>query len=109
MPSRRSQFLVKFFEKGKRVSKEDLIEKGIYRPEAVFGNFLVNLCHTTSGIPDFLARCVARIETMLDTVGIYRVNGDAALVQKLRFDLVIFVSSCLAFRHILPFKMKMLG
>ena len=62
MPSRRSQFLVKFFEKGKRVSKEDLIEKGIYRPEAVFGNFLVNLCHTTSGIPDFLARCVARID-----------------------------------------------
>ena len=85
VPSRRSQFLAKFFEKDKRMSKEQLIEKGIYKPEAIFGNFLVNLCCTSSGIPEFLERCVAKIETMMDTVGIYRVNGDAAAVQKLRF------------------------
>ncbi len=63
------------------------MEKGIYKPEAVFGNFLVNLCNTSSGIPEFLERCVAKMETMMETVGIYRINGDAALVQKLRFTI----------------------
>jgi len=44
VPSRRSQFLSKFLDqKGdeRRMAKEDLIEKGIYKPEAVFGNDLV--------------------------------------------------------------------
>jgi hypothetical protein len=36
------------------MSKEQLIAKGIYKPEAVFGNDLANLCHTDSGIPEFL-------------------------------------------------------
>ena len=76
--------MVKFFEKDKRISKEHLIAKGIYKPEAVFGNYLVNLSDTPSGIPEFLTKCVEKIETMMDTVGIYRVNGDAAAVQKLR-------------------------
>ncbi len=76
---------MKFFEKDKRVSKEQLIEKGIYKPEAVFGNYLVNLSNTPSGIAEFLVKCASRIETMIHTVGIYRVNGDAAAVQKLRF------------------------
>jgi hypothetical protein len=47
VPSRRSQFLSRFFdqkgdERSRRISKEQLIEKGIYKPEAVFGNDLVN-------------------------------------------------------------------
>lgn len=28
------------------MSKDELIEKGIYKPEAVFGNDLVSLAHT---------------------------------------------------------------
>ena len=51
VPSRRSQFLSRFFdqkgdERGRRMSKDELIEKGIYKPEAVFGNDLVSLAHT---------------------------------------------------------------
>ena len=46
VPSRRSQFLSRFFdpksdERERRISKEQLIEKGIYKPEAIFGNDLV--------------------------------------------------------------------
>jgi hypothetical protein len=33
----------KGLDRERRVSKEELIEKGIYKPEAIFGNDLVNL------------------------------------------------------------------
>lgn len=55
------------------------------QPEAVFGNHLDNLpTDAVSGLPEFIVRCVTKIETMITTVGLYRVNGDAAVVQKLR-------------------------
>ena len=37
-----------------------------------------------SGLPVFLVRCVSRLEEFVDTVGMYRINGDAAAVQKVR-------------------------
>ena len=37
-----------------------------------------------SGLPEFMVRCIARLENMLDSDGLYRVNGDVAVVQKLR-------------------------
>jgi hypothetical protein len=40
--------------------------------------------HAKEGVPQFLVECISRIETMIDTVGIYRVNGDAAAVQRIR-------------------------
>ena len=35
-------------------------------------------------VPEFIVRCVAKIETMMSTVGLYRLNGDALTVGKLR-------------------------
>ena len=63
-----------------------MIRRGIYRQEAVFGNDLASLKRDPStDLPEFLVRCVARIEEFVDTVGVYRINGDAAAVQKLRY------------------------
>lgn len=89
-PSKRSTVLSKFFdsksdEKDRRKSKDELIARGIYKKENVFGNEL--RCIKTdpvTGLPDFLVKCVRKIEEHLDTVGLYRINGDAALVQKIR-------------------------
>ena len=52
VPSRRSQFLSRFFdpksdERERRISKEQLIEKGIYKPEPIFGNDLVSQATNT--------------------------------------------------------------
>ncbi len=53
----------------------------------VFVVFQSNLpLHPTERVPQFLVECVFRIESMISTVGIYRVNGDAAAVQKIRFS-----------------------
>lgn len=63
------------------------MQKGIIKPEAVFGNYLENLPYDeVTRLPEFLLRCVRKIETMMAVVGIYRVNGDAAAVQKLRYN-----------------------
>ena len=37
------------------------------------------------GLPEFIVRCVRKIDPMVSTVGIYRINGDAAAVQKIRY------------------------
>ncbi len=69
----------------RRASKDELVQKGILKPEAVFGNNLSDLPYDeATGVPEFLIRCVRKIETMANVVGIYRINGDAAAVQKLR-------------------------
>ncbi len=69
----------------RRASKDELVKKGILKPEAVFGNQLVNLpFDEVTRLPEFLLRCVQKIEDMITVVGIYRINGDAAAVQKLR-------------------------
>ena len=35
-------------------------------------------------LPEFLVRIIKTIELKIDTVGLYRVNGDAAEVQQIR-------------------------
>ena len=89
-PSKRSTVLSKFFdsksdEKDRRKSKDELIARGIYKKENVFGNVLKCIkADSATGMPEFLVKCVKKIEENLDTVGLYRINGDAALVQKIR-------------------------
>ena len=68
-----------------------MIKKGILKPELVFGNALCNVpTYSSSSIkrdkelPEFLVRIIKRIELKIDTVGLYRVNGDAAEVQQIR-------------------------
>ena len=78
--------------------RDNLMDKGILKLEPVFGNYLcdmppyfdpaVNNTHKKSelhGLPEFVVRCIQKIEKMGgETVGIYRINGDAAVVQKIR-------------------------
>ena len=65
--------------------------------ENVFGNKLENVPLYSRGsdsstcfykketdIPEFLVKSIEKIETMLSTVGLYRINGDAVFVAKLR-------------------------
>ena len=69
-----------------RQSRDDLVKGGIYKPEPIFGNFLDNLpLDDQSGLPIFIKVIVAKIEAKIDTVGLYRVNGDNAAMQKLRY------------------------
>ena len=58
------------------------MKKGIYK--AVFGIDLEILDINPEGLPFFLGLCLAKIEKQIGTVGLYRVNGDAAAVEKLR-------------------------
>ena len=37
------------------------------------------------GLPIFFVRCIKKIETMINTDGLYRINGDFDGVQKLRY------------------------
>ena len=75
------------------------MERGIYGLEPVFGNHLKDMptYHNPSVtdpildseihmLPEFIVRCIQKIEKMgSTTVGLYRVNGDAAVVQKIRY------------------------
>ena len=83
---------------GKREDRRNrLINQGILKPSNVFGNYLAdmpkfapkdeNKDNDLIGLPEFLVRCIKKIESMGGTVGLYRVNGDAAVVQSIRFDL----------------------
>ena len=72
-------------------NRDILIDKGIYKREAVFGNFLnyIPLWNDPQhpeehGLPQFVVRCIQKIETGGYTIGLYRVNGDAAVVQSIR-------------------------
>ena len=72
-----------------RQSKDHLVKEGIYKPEPVFGNFLENLpLDEESGLPVFVKILVDAIEEKIDTVGLYRVNGDNAAMQKLRYNVL---------------------
>ena len=77
----------------------DLKERGIYKHERVFSNCLADMpkyldpIHTKNpskcppeehGLPEFVVRCLRKIEEMVSTVGVYRINGDAAAVQAIR-------------------------
>ena len=71
--------------------KEQLIKKGIFKPENVFGNTLKDVPkysnaedNSEKDLPEFLVRIIRKIEAKIDTVGLYRVNGDASEVQQIR-------------------------
>ena len=36
-------------------------------------------------LPEFLAKAIRKINTKIETVGIYRVNGDTSEVEKLKY------------------------
>eukprot|EP00095_Tigriopus_kingsejongensis_P005231 maker-scaffold1237_size53912-snap-gene-0.8 protein:Tk05231 transcript:maker-scaffold1237_size53912-snap-gene-0.8-mRNA-1 annotation:"rho gtpase-activating protein 12" len=75
-------------ESNRGQSREKLIKDGIIKREAVFGNLLSDVkTDPQSGLPEFVVRCIKRVEELVDTEGIYRINGDAAVVQKIRLDI----------------------
>ncbi|KAF7240332.1 Rho GTPase-activating protein 9 [Varanus komodoensis] len=70
----------------KRPPLQSLQEKGLIRDQ-VFGCRLEALCQREgSTVPRFVRQCVEAVEQKgLDADGIYRVSGNLAIIQKLRF------------------------
>nr|XP_015818252.2 rho GTPase-activating protein 27 isoform X1 [Nothobranchius furzeri] len=70
----------------KRPTLQSVKEKGYIR-ENVFGCHLATLCaleRTT--VPSFVEKCIKAVENRgLDIDGLYRVNGNLAIIQKLRY------------------------
>uniref|UniRef100_A0AAY4ATA4 Rho GTPase-activating protein 15 n=1 Tax=Denticeps clupeoides TaxID=299321 RepID=A0AAY4ATA4_9TELE len=70
----------------RRPSMKTLQEKGIIK-DRVFGCHLVTLCNREgSTVPKFVKQCFEEVEKRgLEADGIYRVSGNLATIQKLRF------------------------
>ncbi|XP_012587800.1 PREDICTED: rho GTPase-activating protein 9 [Condylura cristata] len=70
----------------KRPPLQSLQERGLLRDQ-VFGCQLESLCQREGDtVPSFVQLCVAAVDKRgLDVDGIYRVSGNLAVVQKLRF------------------------
>ncbi|XP_064182728.1 rho GTPase-activating protein 15 isoform X1 [Anguilla rostrata] len=70
----------------RRPSMKTLQEKGIIK-DRVFGCHLLTLCaREGTTIPSFVEKCVQAVEKRgLEADGIYRVSGNLATIQKLRF------------------------
>ncbi|XP_074261347.1 rho GTPase-activating protein 12 isoform X7 [Saimiri boliviensis] len=70
----------------RRPTLQAVREKG-YIKDQVFGSNLANLCQRENGtVPKFVKLCVEHVEEHgLDVDGIYRVSGNLAVIQKLRF------------------------
>uniref|UniRef100_A0A8D2CX01 Rho GTPase activating protein 9 n=1 Tax=Sciurus vulgaris TaxID=55149 RepID=A0A8D2CX01_SCIVU len=70
----------------KRPPLQSLQERGLLRDQ-VFGCQLESLCHREGDtVPSFVRLCIAAVDKRgLDVDGIYRVSGNLAVVQKLRF------------------------
>ncbi|XP_046580481.1 rho GTPase-activating protein 12-like isoform X2 [Haliotis rubra] len=70
----------------RRPLQEDLVKRGIIK-DRVFGSDLRELCareHNT--VPTFVVKCISAVEHKgLDHDGLYRVSGNLAEIQKLRF------------------------
>ncbi|XP_045123638.1 rho GTPase-activating protein 12-like isoform X3 [Portunus trituberculatus] len=73
----------------RRPMKETLENKGIYK-ESVFGSTLAELkSQDKTNIPIFVLLCIQNIEKdeeNLKTDGLYRISGNAAQIQKIRFE-----------------------
>ncbi|XP_042218533.1 uncharacterized protein LOC121863788 isoform X7 [Homarus americanus] len=73
----------------RRPLKETLEKKGIYK-ESVFGSTLAELrVQDKTAIPIFVLQCINHIEKTqenLRTDGLYRISGNAAQIQKIRFE-----------------------
>ncbi|CAB3246029.1 unnamed protein product [Arctia plantaginis] len=83
--------LRKFF--AKRPAKEQLINKGIYKDEPVFGRNLEEVCPppapNTPRVPEFVVTCIKEIERSpenMSTDGLYRASGNLSQVQKIRLE-----------------------
>ncbi|XP_058525556.1 rho GTPase-activating protein 12 isoform X4 [Ochotona princeps] len=70
----------------RRPTLQAVREKG-YIKDQVFGANLANLCQRENGtVPLFVRLCIEHVEEHgLDVDGIYRVSGNLAVIQKLRF------------------------
>ncbi|XP_017510629.2 rho GTPase-activating protein 12 isoform X2 [Manis javanica] len=70
----------------RRPTLQAVREKG-YIKDQVFGSNLANLCQReNSTVPKFVKLCIEHVEEYgLDVDGIYRVSGNLAVIQKLRF------------------------
>ncbi|XP_056656037.1 rho GTPase-activating protein 12 isoform X10 [Monodelphis domestica] len=70
----------------RRPTLQAVREKG-YIKDQVFGSNLANLCQKeNSTVPKFVKLCIEHVEEHgLDIDGIYRVSGNLAVIQKLRF------------------------
>ncbi|XP_061464853.1 rho GTPase-activating protein 15 isoform X2 [Rhineura floridana] len=70
----------------RRPSLKTLQEKGIIKDQ-VFGSSLHKVCeYDGSTVPKFVKMCIKAVEERgLDVDGIYRVSGNLAMIQKLRF------------------------
>lgn len=70
----------------RRPTLQAVREKG-YIKDQVFGSNLANLCQRENGtVPKFVKLCIEHVEDHgLDVDGIYRVSGNLAVIQKLRF------------------------
>nr|XP_027234893.1 rho GTPase-activating protein 27-like isoform X1 [Penaeus vannamei] len=73
----------------RRPLKETLEKKGIYK-EAVFGSTLSELhLQDKTAIPIFVLQCINHIEKSVEnlrTDGLYRISGNAAQIQKIRYE-----------------------
>ncbi|XP_075984189.1 uncharacterized protein LOC142981926 isoform X2 [Anticarsia gemmatalis] len=80
--------LRKFF--AKRPAMEQLVKKGIYKDEPVFGRNLDEVCPVSSPrVPEFVVACVKEIESSEEnmcTDGLYRASGNLSQVQKIRLE-----------------------
>ncbi|XP_010290571.1 PREDICTED: rho GTPase-activating protein 15, partial [Phaethon lepturus] len=70
----------------RRPSLKTLQEKGLIKDQ-IFGSHLHLVCeHEKSTVPQFVRLCIKAVERRgLDVDGIYRVSGNLATIQKLRF------------------------
>ncbi|XP_059708516.1 rho GTPase-activating protein 15 isoform X2 [Haemorhous mexicanus] len=70
----------------RRPSLKTLQEKGLIKDQ-IFGSHLHSVCeHEKSTVPQFVRLCIEAVEKRgLDVDGIYRVSGNLATIQKLRF------------------------
>ncbi|XP_077360007.1 rho GTPase-activating protein 15-like isoform X2 [Festucalex cinctus] len=70
----------------KRPSLQAVKEKGYIR-DSVFGCHLATLCaQERTTVPSFVEKCIKAVERRgLDIDGLYRVSGNLAVIQKLRF------------------------
>ncbi|KFO69789.1 Rho GTPase-activating protein 15, partial [Cuculus canorus] len=70
----------------RRPSLKTLQEKGLIKDQ-IFGSHLHLVCeHEKSTVPQFVRLCIKAVEKRgLDVDGIYRVSGNLATIQKLRF------------------------
>ena len=73
-------------------SPRDERKKSKSKSNIVFGSkledvpkFLKSKSDREKLLPEFLAKAIRKINAKIETVGIYRVNGDTAEVEKLKY------------------------